>query len=223
MWGAVGFISLAITFGLFAVVTDKIKLNKKIRFKTKPLAYAYVLMVGACTAWAFASISGTIDALVPAVIFGDLMLVVATILLLESFVPAKNWKIVEYSTVLVGAVFIVVRLFGIKPEPYMQSGILIFNTPRIISVGLALVFLGVWLLANFKLGKALIHEKKELKPLWPSWYFANLIAFIGFCGFIIAKKPLTISFSFTLVVIGYLTMLAIVYLYSKGIKKHGKR
>lgn len=211
MWGFFGFGTAALVFALFAIVSNKVILKPKETFGIKQFSYAFVLMVGAFAGWAFACVFGDGYSLLPSLVVGDILLIAASFLMLDAYVSPKFRLYTRLLSLLVAAVFFYYRFDYFDANPVMQNSVYIFNTPRVLAVFLAFIFAGCWLVSNLKFGKIIFNLNKKYSDFWTIYYVANIFAFVGFSGFIIARRPITVIISFGIIVFSYLTMASVTY------------
>lgn len=204
MLGIIGFLSAAIAFSLYGY--SSFKLSKKSKnFDHTNYFWAYQLTALACIVWAF-SIQGSILNLASGVLIGDMLLLLASVLLLTTlFKPSQELAIMAIGS-LTSLVVIYLRINSSELDPIIRDGILVFNTPRLFGAILAIVLVLIWLKANMNFYERAISPKIS-QLLRPQYYTSNLLGLIGVVGFLIARKNLTIVLSFSLIVLVFLFLL----------------
>lgn len=220
MWGEIGFISAAVIFALVAFLSLNLKVSDK-RFSVLSYGLAHIFASFSFLLWGLVLYGVGSLSLRNAVIIGDTMLIIGSVLMATSTFQKGIRNKILLGTSVLGLLFLIIRYIAIKPEPYIENYILIFNSQLIISIALVLIFALAWFRTNIVLGTIIIKNNKELRDTWTAWYFVNLLSFIGFCGFIIGKKPQTVALSFVALVTSYMILGFFIY-YSQKVSNNGQ-
>lgn len=143
----IGFFIAGVVFAIYAY-TFYILAGKKLPAFLKNYSFAYFALALAFLIWAFAAVNNNF--LVNSVIVGNVLLLLGSIFLLNVlFNNNKNIKILSiFIGLILSIIFIWVRINYYQPTPFMENGVLIFNTQKIISIILSSIFIFIWLPAN---------------------------------------------------------------------------
>lgn len=180
----VGFFIAGIVFAIYASTFYRMT-GKKIHAYLKNYAFAYMCLAAAFLVWAVASIQTTF--LVNSVIIGNILLLTGSIFLLNILFNKK--KYLKYIAVVCGVAlsieFIYVRLGYFAPIPYMESGVLVFNTQKTIQILLDLLFVFIWLPANLSVAKTITANIKieGLSYIYSFIYSVSTIAAVLLINF----------------------------------------
>jgi hypothetical protein len=148
----VGFFIAGVVFMVYASSFYSLA-GKKLPVFLRSYALAYFCLGLAFLIWAFAAINtGFLNS---SVMVGDVLLLLGSIFLLAVlFNQNKNLKIFSVVMgIILAAVFIWLRMTYYLPMPLMSNGILVFNTQKVITVILSLIFILIWLPTNILVGK----------------------------------------------------------------------
>jgi hypothetical protein len=209
MIASLGFISAALLFSIFAYSVGAVSNTGKI--KAGSLMGSYNLLTLACVSWAVGAYLGSDQALKTAVIVGSALLAGATVLLVRSVIPPK-WSIVAIvATGIAGALYVAIRIFAIKPEPYMQEGILIFNTQKSVGYALIAAFVLIWLPAMMRYVRN-ITESNGIGFLTSTGIFASVVATLGVVCFLSAAELSKVIVSFVVLCCAYIPLIFINFL-----------
>lgn len=210
MWGEIGFLSAAAIFAFVAFLSLNLKIDDN-RFSVILYGVAHIVASLAFLLWGLVLYGSVSLTLKNAVLIGDMLLIGSSILMATSSFQKKSRAKVLIGSSVLGVLFLITRYAIIKPEPYIDNHILVFNSQVLVSIALVLIFALAWFRTNIVLGTTIIKNSRELQDLWTAWYFVNLLAFIGFCGFIVGKKPQTVALSFVALVTSYLVLGCFIY------------
>jgi hypothetical protein len=194
--------------------------------KLKPIfrtyAQAYILVSYAFILWSFASSTDSSRLLAFSVVIGDILLAVASILMLSILLNNNpNKKAWLYVAGLIIVSLLVVRTGFFYPKPYMTDGILFFNSQRLVSFTIASTFLLVWLPANLYMSDMVTHKVQSLRYLYTFVYTAATLSAVIF---LLAKAPLTVVLSFTAISISFLLLIISTrYVKSLEVAAHGAK
>lgn len=232
MIGVISFVIAAMAFCIFAITSNNAKFRKISNLRIIPFANAYLIMMLASICWAYAIYKNKYEITLGSVLIGDFLIMMATLFLLESFVSQKRIKLVQSFAITIGSILLAFRLFIIRPDPTITNGILEFKTQFIVFVILAIILLIIWINANIRFGRSIIkfNAKTNLQRnnitsteknndfiappgrfLWPCWIISNVLLFVGFCSFMIAKNPIFIATGFFAIIISLVSMSTINY------------
>lgn len=201
MLGLIGFLVAALTFSLYGYSVQKYK-TKKISFDLDYYSSAFALTAVGCVVWALGTQSSG-SALEKYVLIGDLFLLAATTVLVWVLTKKIPYMI---GALLVSAGALLYRAQVDFAQPVIRDSVLVFNTPRVFGTILLLAVLFVWLPVNMKFYSLYIRSKVTQDLLRPTYYTVNLISLVGLAGFLLARKQLTITMSFTTIIFGYLVL-----------------
>lgn len=221
MWGAIGFGFAAVVFTLFAYTAQKITIHETTKFHKNYYALGMYVAASACAVWAAAILLNNSTILSISIIVGDFLLIIASLYILSSWVSDKIRTPLLFGLGFIGLLFISTRIFIYKPTAYIYENILIFNTPRILATLLIVLFFSVWFIANYRFYKIIAKLLEAIPGISSLVYVFNIAAFIGICGFLVARKPLTIVISFAVFSVAYL-FLGYVNIVAKKVEiRHG--
>ncbi len=112
--------------------------------------WAYRLLATTFILWGIAALCGNQHFLNISILIGNAFILIGSVLLLTVLTPRKSVMI--FGT-LVAVTLFIVRWLHFPPAPYMQEGILVFNTQVYVSAVYVVLFLIIWLPANLLVGK----------------------------------------------------------------------
>lgn len=222
MLGTLGFCAAALAFMAYAYSSTKIA--KKSPFGVQTYAWAYTVAALASIVWAAGTLAGN-GSLETFVLVGDGLIMVATVLLLRTLVPAKHANLASIGAAVALAGALVWRAMDSGENPVMTDNILLFNTPRLFGAFLALVLLFVWVRSNMRFYQEVVLPAFKSDALRYTYFVPNVLAFMGISGFLFAEKSLTVVVGFTMVVMAFFALAglnyAVVKLVHKGVS-HAK-
>lgn len=215
MLATIGFVTAGIFFWVFALTFLNLVVAKT-ELNLKPFPYAYYCLGLALIVWGVASFLGTSEALAQSVIIGDGIVLVGTLLMVRSF---TNSRALLFLGFILSVVFLLVRVKYYYPEPYIKSGLLIFNTQTPVAVSLGAIFSLIWLPVNLKVSRRVTNAVKQpaLRPIFFLIYsMANISAII----FIAARRPIIATLSFAALTTCFLLLIYSNILVSKLGDRH---
>ena len=221
MWGVIGFGFAALVFAFFAFTVQKELIKKSEHFNSKHFAIGMYIAAGACLLWAIAALLNSSSALSASIIVGDVLLVAATLYILNAWISDENRWPAIVGVGLVGIFFVLARIFIFTPNAYMRDGLLFLNTPRLLAALLVVMFFSIWFIANYRFFKIVSERLRIIPGIGQITYIFNIAAFVGICGFLIARKPLTIVISFITFTLCYLFLTYVVIVARKEALHHG--
>lgn len=212
MIGAIGFIAAAILFGVYASSAYRQGELKGIRVLSYSLAYICLSM--ACFTWALTALLGN-DFLKPGVLLGDIFVLIGTVLLIDSVLNSKwRWPVVSLVSVLLGAGF-VYRAVQHPVEATISNGILLFQTPKSVAIGLSILFVSAWLLVTMRFVSRSI-EASGIVYAKNAALFSAAVACLGVLAFMGAKDVTATVVSFLVMLCGYASLIAIDFYTSRS-------
>lgn len=220
MIGIVGFFVAALTFLIYGYTSYELAERKK-TFDRASYLFAYLLIAFACVVWGM-SINLSMSTLSNGVLFGDYLLLAATIALLLTLVKKEQKLLALAGGLLISGLLIWTRSATLDTNPVVSDGILVFNTPRVFGGLLALVVLVIWVRANMHYFTEAVDKK--LQPIVrPAYFSMNVLGFISVTAFLFARKSLTIIVAFAMLVGSFIMLAVLNYyvLHQKG-AHHGK-
>lgn len=208
MLGTIGFITAAVTYLIYGYSSYNLA-KKNPGFDREIYFTSYIFTAIACTVWAL-SINRVFFDLEVGVLIGDLFLLLASVLLLTTFIKQS----LELPVLVLGSIasitLVLFRALSSDISPVVRDSVLVFNTPRVFGVLLAAVMLFVWVKANMNFYSKVVHPKLP-NLLRPQYYAANLLGFISVTSFLMARKNITIIFAFGLLVSSFLFLVILNY------------
>lgn len=219
MLGTIGLASASAAFGLYAYSADKVLQKHDVKFAAKDsYVFAYVFASLAAFFWTI----GTLKTynLMLAIFFGDVMLMFTTLLLLKGLLVKNKAFILGIATVL-SAALLYFRFFIDKSNAVMHQGILVFNTPRLFGASLLVIFMAIWLTANKRFYRSVLGKLPFKAALEQLYYSSNILALIGVAGFMFAKKNVTITYSFTMLVLSYVSLVSLNFYINHNVNRNG--
>lgn len=208
MLGTIGLASASVAFGLYAYSSDRLLQHKSVKFASKNsyiLAYCFAML--AAFFWTLATLLPS-RKIMMALFFGDLMLMGTTLLLLNVLIT-KNKTILMSLAALTAGALLYFRFIVDTSVAVMNQGILVFNTPRPFGASLLVIFLVVWLTVNKRFYRAVTNKLPVRATLEQIYYSSNILALIGVAGFMFAKKKITITYSFSILILAYVCLVAL--------------
>lgn len=210
MVGLIGFGIAALVIFLYAYSIDAFHGSTK-TFDIKTYYIAYLCLAAALVIWAVGTQLRP-SGLKAAVILGDILVLTTTVLLARIITPKKYLNQVTVAAGLVAIAALIYRAANL--HPVMKDGVLIFYTPRVFGALLILALLFVWLRVNNKLFDDVI-SKHRLAIERSTYFSSNFVGYIGVCGFLFARKSITIIVAFSMFIFSFL-MLLVLNLYFKN-------
>lgn len=206
MLGTFGFFVAAIAFLAYGFSSYGLASTKH-NFSRTNFLIAYILIATACLTWGV-GVQLDIQQLKTAIYTGDALLLAACVFLLATTVKKSQQLSVFILGVLTAGVLLFIRINTSVQDAFVRDGILIFNTPRIFGAILAVILLTVWVKANMNFFTTVI-DKNIQSALRPNYFAANMVAYIGVIGFLLARKNITISVSFAMIVLAFFCLVAL--------------
>lgn len=195
----IGFFIAGVVFAVYAYTFYRLA-GKKLPIFLRNYAFAYFALALAFLVWAFAAVNNSF--LVNSVIVGNILLLLGSIFLLNVlFNNNKNIKILSILLgVILSLVFIWMRVNYYQPMPFMENGVLIFNTPKIISIILSSIFILIWLPTNLVTAKKVTTNMpiQGMSFVYSFIYGVSTIAAIFFIA--LKTVPMVITAFVTLVI-----------------------
>lgn len=222
MWGLIGFSFATAVFLLFGHTAYRVKIKKTDNFIIKHYVVGIVLAASACALWAATSLIGSASFTSVSIIVGDILLVLATLYLLNAWIDDDNRLPAIIGVGMAGILLVLARIFIFKPDAYILDGVLVFNTPRVLAIVLIAMLFSIWFYANYRFYSIVAPRVKSVSNYAQSTFFLNVMALVGISGFLVARKPFTIVASFVLFVVAYAVLSLFNYIASKGVVVHGK-
>ncbi len=220
MLATLGFTVTGILFMLFALKVKPLADQKSKQIFNR-YALAYMLLAVAFVLWGLASVNGTREVLALSVVIGDILLLAATILMIDILFannPRKNLWL--YGAAVTGAGLLIVRTVFFYPEPFMVDEILYFNSQRLVSFTIASVFLLIWLPVNLQIAHLLTRKAQSLASTYTLLYTAASLSAVIF---LLSKAPLTLALSFTAISVSVVGLIiSNEYLKALRVANHGK-
>ena len=211
MLATLGFLATGLCFALFAFTFNS-KVIAKTKLPLRQFSYAYYCLALALITWGIAAWIGGNDLLANSVIIGNAFLILGTLFMISVLLKPKEqgWLL---TAGLIGAFLLYLRAENYPPAPYMQDGILIFNTETAVALVLASIFLFIWLPVNLRVAKQVAHSIKQdgIASLYSYIYIAATLSALIF---IASRRVLTIVLSFIALGICFLLLLASNFLVS---------
>ena len=189
MLATLGFIITGVCFAAFAY-TFKTKVIDKTKLPLHQFSYAYYCLALALITWGIAAAIGGETLLMNSVIIGNAFLLLGTLFMLEIWLGKEklNWLLVFG---LIGAVLMVLRFEYYPPAPYMQDGILIFNTQTAVALVLGAIFLLIWLPVNLRVAKLVTHAIRQ-DSIASIYSYIYIAATLSALIFIASRRVLTV-------------------------------
>lgn len=222
MLAAFGFIITGIFFALFAATFERMVIGRT-KLPLFQFSNAYYCLALALLTWGAASASGDPMLLRFSVIVGDVLLLAGTIFMASIIVPSKYYSDFWFGSVAIAAFLIAMRAVVLPPDPFMQHGLLIFNSPKSVMLTICLGLSLIWLPVNLYVAKTITHTVKQdsLNMLFTIVYTAATISALLF---ITARTPFLIISSFVALSVSFIMLLSSNLLIQSLLKdkKYGK-
>ena len=204
----IGFIVGAILFAFYAFSLRSYAASGGIRYS---YIWAYYLMAITFLMWGVAAANGTQGSLFMAVLAGNACILAGSVLLLDTVVRDRTMVSIAAG---VAVILFVGRLSLLPPAPYMEGGVLVFNTDPVVSAVYALLFAAIWLPASISVGTAVGAQGKVPE-------FTRLVKWLSGLSLLtaiflpIARTPDMLVLAFVILAVCY-TILIVVNFYYKG-------
>lgn len=220
MYAMLGFGVAGILFLIFALSFNN-KVVKGLKLDLSSFVYAYACLAAAFFGWAMAPVFGSQEILVTSLIVGNALFLLGTIFMLRVIVSKKIRHMVVNIAGLIAASLFAIRIFATHTDPYMDHGVLVFNSSQIVSVTLALLVVAIWLPANISVAKKVVAATK-MPDLGPTYTMLYIFAALSSVIFLAARKPLVIALSFTMLIAVYVALIWSNYIAKYAKESHGK-
>ena len=209
----IGFSIAGVIFAIYAYTFYSLA-GTKLPVFLKNYAFAYFALALAFLIWAFAALNNSF--LVNSVIIGNILLLMGSIFLLNVlFNNNKNIKIFSvFLGIVLSLIFVWVRINYYQPVPFMEDGVLIFNTQKVISIILSLIFIFIWLPANLVVAKK-VTANVSIDGMTYAYSFVYGISTIATILFITFKTIPMVIISFVTLGICFVMLLYSNYVISK--------
>ena len=220
MLAAWGFLLTGLCFSIFAS-TFKTMVIDKTKLRLNGFTYAYFCLALALVVWAVAAANGDGNLLKNSVLIGDGLLLAGSVFLVHTLVGPKKTRWVWLS-VFIAVGLLIIRGKYYPPVPYMDGGVLVFNSQTPVAVGLATLFLAIWLPANAKVAKSVAHKVKhdDIGTYYIAIYTAATISALVFLA---SRRVLAVVLSFVAIGICFIMLIASNLLIDKLESRHGAR
>lgn len=221
MLAVLGFILTGICFGIFAYTFEDSVVSKT-KLKLTHFSYAYYSLALAMITWGIAAANGGADVLKASVTIGDAFLLLGTLYMLDIWLGPKK-RFWTWLAVPLAAALLFLRTAQYPPEPYMNDGVLIFNSHIVAAAGLAAIFILIWLPVNLKVAKQVTHKigQDSIASMYSTIYIAATVSALIFLA---ARRTITVILSFAAIGVCFAMLVYSSLLVSKVIssKNHGK-
>ncbi|GEM_PF-5987132 len=137
--------------------------------RSYPCTYYALALAFFC--WSAASAVGNSTVLAYSVLIGNALILFGTVCLINGLVAAQHKRVLTILASVLGLTLLILRIISFPPHPYLENGILIFNTDSSVSALYTLLFLFVWLPANMSVGKIMGAYSGD-HQFWIKWLFA---------------------------------------------------
>jgi hypothetical protein len=217
MLGVLGFSVTAVLFFIFSY-TIRTK-NKKQQLVLRDYRRAYFLLGVTFYTYALGCISGTHRSLSLAILIGNVLLLAATINMMNILLLTNRYRVhALYATTYTGIIMIITRILYFYPTPYMQDRMLIFNSQRFVSFMLSASFLLVWLPVNLRIARMVTHGLgKDMNRIYAFLYY---VATFSAIIFMLSKRPVTLVLSFVALSLSFLLLITSNSLINPEAKNH---
>jgi hypothetical protein len=218
MIGPLGFYAAALLFGLYgySVKIERTKDGPAGILRLSSFRYAYYMLALACAIWATSTLLGKDDPsmLSDGVIFGNAALLAGTVSIIDTILPKKHRQ--TLLLVLGGslAALLFARAMFLPPQAYVQNGILVFNSPTILTIAFSVLFVGIWLPINLLVSRH-VTKKIAVLPLKTISAISFVIATMGVLVFLAARRPTGLALSFAVICCAFASLAATNYLERK--------
>ncbi len=209
----IGFSVVGIVFAIYASTFYSLA-GKRLPVFLRSYSFAYFSLALAFLIWAFASLNN--EFLTNSVIIGDSLLLLGSIFLLNVlFNQNKNIKVFSVAVgIILSLIFIWLRINYYPPMPFIENGILVFNTQTIITVILNLIFILIWLPANLMAAKK-VTANISVEGMTYAYSFIYGVSTIAAILFITFKTIPMVIISFVTLGICFVMLLYSNYVISK--------
>lgn len=215
MLGTLGFSVAALAFAAYGYTSWLFGKNQNFRLRSYSTAY-YAAALGALCWMIGTLIDGNLEVWV---LLGDAFIMLSTVLLVRTLVPVKSVDVATYGSTAVLAAALLWRAMDGGVNPVLRDSVLVFNTPRLFGVFLAIVLLVVWVRANMQFYQLVVLPKARVDFFRTSYFAANVVGIVGVSAFLFARKSATIILGFTMVILTFLTLTALNYQVSRDVRK----
>lgn len=212
MTGFLGFIAAAAVFGLYAL---SLNMQFKTHLRLKSFKLAYLLLAAACIGWAAGLISNDPDMLRGSVVLGNVLLLGATIALVDTVIAERHRRKTALALSILALALVYARIAYFSPAPYISNDILIFNTQKEVATILGAIFVGVWLPVSLFVSRRLT-ENIRVIPMQSLGALSYIMATLGVMVFLSARRPLTVVLSFGVLCLSFASLTGINYLKKKA-------
>lgn len=221
MLATFGFTITGICFAIFAYTFHRAVVQKT-NLKLESFSNAYYLLACAMLVWGIASGIGGDTLLQRSVLIGNAFLLMGSLFMLSILLGKKKQHLlIATSVVLIG--LLAIRSVFFAPEPYIQDGVLIFNTPPVIAAILVGLFAGIWLPANLRVAKVVTTAigQETVRQIYSAIYIAATLSAIIFLS---AHRTVTVVASFAAIGICFALLVSSNVMIAKMTElPHGKR
>lgn len=209
----IGFAVVGVVFAIYASTFYSLA-GKRLPVFLRSYSFAYFSLALAFLIWAFASLNN--EFLKNSVIIGDSLLLLGSIFLLNVlFNQNKNIKIFSVAVgIILSVIFIWLRVNYYQPMPFIENGILVFNTQTMIAVVLNLIFILIWLPANLMAAKK-VTANISIEGMTYAYSFIYGVSTIAAILFITFKTIPMVVISFVTLGICFVMLLYSNYVISK--------
>jgi len=209
----VGFFITGIVFTIYASTFYHIA-RKKLHGYLRNYAFSYICLALAFLIWAFASIYPIF--LIDSIILGNIFLLLGSIFLLSVLFNSNKYLkcLAVFNGVVLSLGFIYIRVKYFAPTPYIESGVLVFNTQLIIRIILDLLFIFIWLPANLMVAKT-ITKNIKIDGLNYAYSFIYSVSTVSAALLINFKTVPMIVLSFVVLGISFIMLLYSNYVINK--------
>lgn len=220
MLGTIGFSVAAITFFIFGYTSYQLAAHKP-KYDRSGFLMAYTLITLACLVWAIGTQLAS-RYLHTSVLIGDLLLLMASTMLLVTTLPQKWHMVAMFGGALATLGLLLLRIKSSGAEPALINNVLIFNTPKAFGVLLVVILYFVWVRANMYFFAEVIDKDLQVL-LRPAYFSSNVFAFLGVSGFLFSRKDITVVTSFCIIVASFISLVMVNnYVKARSIRKaHG--
>lgn len=211
----IGFASAALLFAGYAACLHWYTRNAAVP-RSYPLAH-YGLAL-AFLFWSASSAIGDPTLLAYSVIAGNALILFGTVCIINGFVPRRKMLFTALAAIL-GCILLLFRIISFPPHPYLESGVLVFNTDASVAALYTLLFLCVWLPANMVVGNIVGAFSGDYR-FWIKWLFG--VSTFAALLFPTVRSLQFVIGTFLVLVMCYGTLIGIsIYLRNEYEKKRG--
>lgn len=199
--------SIGFTVGaaLFVAYAYSLKSYKNAGDIPRSYIWAYYLLALTFLNWGIAAINGSQNILNASVLAGNIFMLAGTVLLTTMIVNKKGTL---PSAAIIATILFIARILYAPPAPYMQDGILIFNTNSIVSAIYAILFIGIWLPANLKVGKV-VGEKGRVPEFTKLLRLLFALSIIAAIFMPVARTPAVVTGAFVTLIVCYVVLIVV--------------